>query len=505
MVKRYVPQGYTKDTFVNFLTKTGVGTDNVSSGGTYGFNPVSRNRTLMEWTYRGSWLCGVGVDAIADDCTSMGIDIQSTLKPKQLNQIYASMERKQVWTSLNQVMKWARLYGGALGYIAIKGQKPDTPLRLDTVAKGQFQGITVLDRWMVNPDLTRSVLDPGPDFGLPEYYDVVATSFQFPFPRMKIHYSRLVRMEGVELPFNQKMAENMWGLSVLERVWDRLLAFDSTTQGAAQLAYKSYLRTIKIDNLRKIISTGGKTYDALVAQIEMIRRYQANEGITLLDLKDEFETNQYTFSGMSDIIESMGDQVAGALETPQSRLFGKDPTGISNDGSAGAQIYENKIKRTQERWLRRGTDIIIRVVAADEGIEIPEGTTFTFNSIRQLTDLQKSEVNANDTGAIVQAASMPGMKQATILKELKQAGKKTGYWDNITDKDISDAEEQDKLPTAHELLVAGAQGGPEGEEGKEGLPGGGAGGKAPGKQIKAPFGLSKNETEDALPIGSFRH
>lgn len=499
MVSRYVPKGYTKDTFVNFLSKTGIGTDNISSGGTYGFNPVSRNRTLMEWTYRGSWLCGVGVDAIANDMTSEGIEITSSLDPKQLGKIYAAFRKKQIWQSLNQVAKWARLYGGALGYIKIKGQNANTPLRLETIGKGQFEGIITLDRWMVNPDLTRSVTEAGPEFGNPEYYDVVATSFQFPFPREKIHYSRLVRMEGVELPFNQKMSENMWGISVLERVWDRLLAYDSVTQGAAQLAYKSYLRTIKIEGLRKIIAIGGKTYEALVAQIEMIRRYQANEGITLLDTKDEFETQQYTFAGLDDILEKMGDQVAGALETPQTRLFGQSPGGIGNEGESQQQTYENTIKRNQERWFRRPLDVILRVIAASEDIDLPEGTDYEFNSIRQLTELQKSEMNANDTNAFVQAGSLPGMKQATLLKEMRQAGKRTGYWTNITDKDVKDAEEQDELPSPAELMADGSlggQGGPGQEESKAGLPGGDE--KAP-KQARAPFGLSKSETEDGMP------
>lgn len=492
MVKRYLPKGYTKDTFVNFLAKTGIGTDNISSGGTYGFNPVSRNRTLMEWTYRGSWICGVGVDAIADDMTSEGITLNKVEVDEQ-EKLNAAWQRLQIWQSLNQVAKWARLYGGALGFIAIKGQDPSTPLRIDTIAKGQFQGITVLDRWMVQPDLTRSVMQPGPEFGNPEYYDVVATSFQFPFPRDRIHYSRLIRMEGVELPFNQKQAENMWGLSVLERLWDRLLAFDSTTQGAAQLAYKAYLRTIKIDGLRKIIATGGKTYEALVAQIEMVRRYQANEGITLLDLKDDFQTQQYTFAGLDGLLEKIGDQVAGALETPQTRLFGQAPGGLNSDGESGSRNYENKIKRTQERWFRRPIDIILRVLAASEEIELPEGWSYDFNSIRQLTDMQKSEVNANNVSAWASAASIPGVKPSTILQEMRQNSRITGHFTNITDKDIEEAKAADAVPSPGEIL-----GTLEPQEGGEGLPGTRRALLPAPKP--APFGLTRGETEDSAIV-----
>ncbi|MDI5448925.1 hypothetical protein MJL27_26670, partial [Salmonella enterica subsp. enterica serovar Anatum] len=41
--------------------------------------------------------------------------------------------------------------------------------------------------------------------------------------------------------------ENEWGMSVVERIWDRLTAFDSATVGAAQLVYKAHLRTYKVE------------------------------------------------------------------------------------------------------------------------------------------------------------------------------------------------------------------------------------------------------------------
>ena len=79
--------------------------------------------------------------------------------------------------------------------------------------------------------------------------------------------------------------ENMWGISVVERLYDRLIAFDSATNGAAQLVYKSYIRTLKISKLREIIATGGMQVNQLQQYVEMMRRYQGIEGITLIDRK----------------------------------------------------------------------------------------------------------------------------------------------------------------------------------------------------------------------------
>jgi hypothetical protein len=79
-----------------------------------------------------------------------------------------------------------------------------------------------------------------------------------------VHHSRLIRMDGVKLPYQQKITENEWGMSIVERIFDRLTSYDSTSVGAAQLAYKAHLRTAKIKKLREIIAMGGKAFEALI-------------------------------------------------------------------------------------------------------------------------------------------------------------------------------------------------------------------------------------------------
>jgi hypothetical protein len=76
-------------------------------------------------------------------------------------------------------------------------------------------------------------------------------------PAWTLHHSRLIHGRW-KLPYQQKITENEWGMSVVERIFDRLTSYDSTSVGAAQLAYKAHLRTAKIKKLREIIAMGGK-------------------------------------------------------------------------------------------------------------------------------------------------------------------------------------------------------------------------------------------------------
>src|ERR1039458_6749247 len=266
----------TKDSYQNFAQQLGIGTNNSLSFSTYGFNPITRNRILLEWMYRGSWLSGVAVDLIPEDMTRAGVTITCDIEPDDMQTIERTMTTYGVWNQICDTIKWSRLYGGALAVMLIDGQQPSTPLRIETIGKGAFKGLLVLDRWMVEPSLNDLVTEYGPDLGLPKFYTVMADAPAL--PRMKVHYSRILRLVGTPLPYWQRVMENLWGLSVLERSNDLQIMFDSSTAGAAQLVYKSYLRTYGIENLREVIAAGGKALEGLVAMIAFMRQTQGQEG-----------------------------------------------------------------------------------------------------------------------------------------------------------------------------------------------------------------------------------
>lgn len=431
----------TNDSFQNFAARVGIGTPNQNSASGYGFSFVSRNRIQMEAVYRSSWLAGRAVDVRAKDMTREGIEFNSTMPPDEKDKLSQAFERLQIWKSLCDNEKWSRLYGGSIAVMLIDGQRPETPLRLDSIGPGQFKGLLVLDRWLVQPSLENLVTEYGPDLGKPKFYTVVADAQAL--INQKIHYSRVIRREGVELPYWQRIAENGWGQSVLERLWDRLVAFDSVTQGTAQLVYKAHLRTYKVKGLRDLIAMGGRSYEALLKQIDMIRLFQSNEGMTLMDDTDTFETHQYSFSGLDSVMEKFGEQVCGAIETPAAILFGQSPGGLNGSSEEEIRIYYDGVKADQDSALRPGVTTLCDVISRSElGKQLPDGFAFDFVPLWQLSDTEKAEIGAKDTNSVVQAYDSQIISRSTALKELRQSSNTTGLWSNITDEEIKEAENE---------------------------------------------------------------
>lgn len=434
----------TADSFDNFMARVGMQQPNQHAASTYRPNFTSRNRLQIEWAYRSSAIIGSAVDAISDDMTRKGIRITSEIDPKDRGVIESKFDELELWDKLNDTIKWSRLYGGAVGFIMIEGQAPMTPLRLETIGKGRFKGVLPLDRWMINPVLTRRIKEMGPNLGKPEFFDVVTTATGI--PAWRIHHSRLIRFDGVTLPYQQAITENEWGMSVVERIWDRLTAFDSATMGAAQLVYKAHLRTMKIKKLRELIALGGPAYEALLKNMDLVRMYQSNEGLTLLDGDDEFETHQYTFSGLDDVIGQFAEQISGAVGIPLVRLFGQSPKGFATGDADLANYYDN-IGTQQERRLRQPLRRLMDIIHRSElSKPLPDDFTFEFNPLWQMSDVDRSTVAVNTANAISTALNDGLLTQKAAMTDLRETSDVTGIGASITDEDIENAADEPPPP-----------------------------------------------------------
>ncbi len=428
----------TTDSFQNLSARVGLGTNNLNSDSKYAFSPISRNRVQLEFAYRSSWIVGQAVDVFSEDMTREGCKISGDLQPDEIEQIEREATRLQIWNSLCDTSKWARLYGGAVAVLMIDGQDVSTPLRMDSITRGQFKGLLVLDRWLIQPSLEDLVTEFGPEIGKPKYYTVIADAQAL--VNQKIHHSRVIRLDGVDLPYWQRIAENGWGQSVVERLWDRIIPFDSATQGMSQLVYKAHLRTYKVQGLRQIIAAGGKALEGLMAQMDMVRQYQANEGLTLMDASDEFDAHSYTFSGLDSVLLQLGQQISGALGIPLVRLFGQSPAGLNSTGESDVRNYYDNIKQAQEKRLRTGVSKIYNVLFRSVfGSEPPENFEVNFNPLWQMSDDQKATITNQTTSAVVGAYDAQIIDRATALKELRQLASVTGAFSNVTDEDIQQA------------------------------------------------------------------
>ena len=302
------------DNYVNFLSRLGIGAPNLQTATQYKpMQMVTQTWQVLVDMYCQSWIVGKIVGAIPEDMIRSGITITGDDDAGRVARIDAALSRLKIWTALQNALTWARLFGGAAALIMIEGQDVAEPLRLDSVTRGSFRGLMTYDRWQLWPDWSQTIQALGPSYGLPVYWRIVDPS-QYGAPQVsgrlgfnvKVHHSRLLRFLGIEAPHSRAVLEQSWGLSVVERLLDRLVAFDTASAGAASLIDKAYLRTIQIKGLRQILGGPDAGIEALAKNIGMIRALQSTEGMTVLDADDNFATTSYTFAGLDQVLLSFG-------------------------------------------------------------------------------------------------------------------------------------------------------------------------------------------------------
>lgn len=447
----------TIDGFDNFLSRVGLNNQNSLSASMYTFNLLTKNRIQLEAAYRGSWVVGQVIDTVAEDMTKAGIDIQTNEGDNDIKKIQAKIVDLGIWTSMCSLIKWGRLYGGAIAVIQIKGQELSSPLKLDSVSKDQFDGLVVYDRWQLNPDLTQ-VIKSGPEMGLPMYYNIVNNPTQnepdskTATGQLRVHHSRCIRNIGIELPYFQAITEMMWGESFLERMWDRLISFDNSTMSSANLIERANNRTIGIEGLREIVAAGGKAQQGLEAQFAMMREFQTNEGLTLMDKNDTFTSTSYSFAGLDGVLLQFGQQLAGASGIPLVRLFGQSPAGLSATGDSDLRTYYDNINSQQNAKIRQAWNLLLQVLwRSVTGDACPNDMYFEFVPLWQMSTLDKATVAKTNAETIIGAFDAGLVKRATAMKELRESSGNTGVFTNITDEEINEAELDVDLPPDAEL------------------------------------------------------
>lgn len=431
---------YTVDAFTNALARLGFDTPNLLESTEYPITRLTQNYSLMNSLYRSHWIVRKIIDCIPEDMCKNWININTQLGPDELKRFDKLQRTTRLKRDILQGLKWGRLYGGAGAIIIIEGHENmlEEPLEYDAIMPGSFKGLIVSDRWsglFPSSEVIENVSSP--DFGLPKYYEWFSETKD----TIRVHHSRILRFTGRDLPFLERYAENNWGASEIEIIFDELKKRDNTSWNIAQLIFLANLRVLKMDDLGELLAIGDEKaqtdlYNTLSKQNQLMN----NMGLYVMNKDDDFQTYQYTFSGLNDIYESFMLDVAGASELPVTKLFGRAPAGMNATGESDMKNYYDMLEQKQSSQLEPILDKILPIMFVSEFGYIPNDLDWEFNSIGTQSEDELANIVDKKTNSIINVYNAGIINQKTALKELKEMSDSTGMFTNITDEDIENAD-----------------------------------------------------------------
>ena len=438
------------DAFANIASRLGNGTPNLLESTSYPNTRLTRNYALINSLYRSHWIIRKIIDVPQEDMMKNWIELMTEQSPQEIDKFQKVIRKTQTRAKILKGLKWGRLYGGAVGIILIAGHEDilDQPLDYDSIMPDSYNGILVVDRWVgVYPSIETVHDISSPDFGLPLKYNITAGDGK----TYDVHSSRVVRFTGRDLPEWESQAEQRWGCSEVELVFDELKKRDNTSWNIASLVFLANIRVLKMGDLgQQLALKTKKQQEDLYRILQAQNQLMSNMGLMVLDKDDDFDSKQFSFSGLNEISQSQMMDIAGCVEMPVTKLFGRSPAGMNATGESDMQNYEDTLAGRKESHLRPALDKVFPVIALSTWGMIPDDFDYTFKPSRTLTNQERAELGDKKSKSINDSYTSGLLTKAQALMELQQLEDETGMFSNITDEDV-EAAKNEKAPLPPEM------------------------------------------------------
>jgi len=419
-----------RDGLENVISGLGTSRDKRSYG-TYTL-PTSLDRMTLEAMYRTSWLSGRIVDAVADDMTREWITINADEADGDARRtaIADAEKRLGVRDKIAEALKWSRLYGGAVVVLGLRdgiasAQAMQQPLEIESIRRGDLRFLAVLDRWRVaaSPELITDLNDP--DFGKPREYLIAESG-------VRVHNSRVLRFNGVKLPYFAWVANARWDDSVLQRVFEKVRDADTVSGGIASMVFEANVDVVRFGGLAELLAQQdgeAKVRRRLTTALLSKSFTQA----LVLDAEDGYEKKGNNFAGLSQIMQQIIIEVCGAADIPMTRLYGQSAKGLNATGDNDVRNYYDMIRAKQQAELRPQLERLYHVMAMSEFGAVPANFDFEFNSLWQVSDADRAAVELQRAQRDQIYVNLGAVPEHVVTAELLE----NDTYSNLTPADVA--------------------------------------------------------------------
>lgn len=426
------------DAFSNHAARTGWGEENLINATEYPLTRLTQDWQLLTSLYRSSWIVQRVCNVIPEDALADLTVEAPNLSTDDLHSINEEIRRTDLRQTILRGLRWGRLYGGAAGIIMVSGQEDDMslPLDINAVTPGSFRGLYIVDRWSgIYPSFQLVEDERDPDYGLPEYYEVRDECYGG--GSFHVHHSRVLRFTGIEMPYWEQIAEQYWGTSAIEAIYDELIKHDNVAHNIANLTFKANLSVLQVENLDQMFATSTSTHQRrMYAMLSAINTLENSMGIRLVNKGDDIQQLQYSFSGLPEVMDSAMMDMAGATAIPVTRLFGRSPAGMNSTGESDEKMYRQTLEQERSVHISPVLQRLLPIVCLSAIGIFPEGAEFKYPPLIELSMLDKADIVDRQSQAIERLFQANLLSGDAVLESFRNSQLAIDMTSPITDEHI---------------------------------------------------------------------
>ncbi|WP_339385134.1 DUF1073 domain-containing protein [Xenorhabdus japonica] len=375
------------------------------------------------------WLVDKACNMPARDAIRQGYDIDcedSTV----IDRLTRLDKKYRINNAMKELVHFGRVYGGRIALFVVETANPkefyENPFNPDGIQKGAYKGIKQIDPQWVTPELTAdNVQDPASlHFYEPTYYRIGGRRY---------HKSHLVKFVPFPVPNVLKPMYNYFGVSVPERVYERVYASERTANEAPQLAMTKRLLTIGMADAENADK------DVIAENIDYFTAMRDNYGVQVTGNQDTVQQFDTSLADLDATIMTQYQLVAAAANVPATKLLGTTPKGFNATGEYEEASYREELESIQandlEDLLQRHYDILLR----SEGLPIVD-ISISWRPLDSPTAAEYADIELKDSQTAVNYANVGAVDGLDIRKKLA-ADKESSYFGlEVNEEDYGEAD-----------------------------------------------------------------
>lgn len=372
------------------------------------------------------WLVNKACSMPARDAIRRGYTLSKSggdeLEPEALQLLRQYDESMDINGQMLRYVTFGRIFGIRIAFFDVRSTDPkyyEKPFNPDGVTPGSYRGIVQVDPQWCAPELdaTAASRPDKPHFMEPTYWRINGRRF---------HRSHLVVFIPFPVADILKPAYQFGGVSVPQRIMERVYAAERTANEAPHLALSKRSTVIKTDMAKAMANQ-----DEFEANLALWIKYRDNHGVKLLD-KEEDDMVQFdtALADFDNLIMTQYQIVAAASHVPGTKLLGTQPKGFNSTGEYEESSYHEELESLQSHdltpLLKRHHLLVMRsYIAPKLGIQ-SVAISHTWNPLDSLTTKEVAEINEINSRTDLNLANSGAVDQYDIRNRLI-ADPRSGY------------------------------------------------------------------------------
>lgn len=292
------------------------------------------------------WLIDKACSMPAKDAIRKGYEVirddGGDLSPEVLAFMRKVDKRMNFTRSMYNFVRKGRIFGIRVALFKVDSPDKDyysKPFNPDGITPGSYRGIVQIDPYWIIPELTISTTSNPADMHYyePEYWNCGGVRY---------HRSHFVIFRTEEVADVLKPSYVYGGVSIPQRIYERVYASERTANEAPQLAMTKRLTVLGVD-LDKAVAAG-QTFIDRIAQWAYFRD---NYGIKVKGDSDSVEQFDTSLADLDAVIMTQYQIVAAAANVPATKLLGTTPKGFNATGEYEEASYHEELESIQTHDL----------------------------------------------------------------------------------------------------------------------------------------------------------